>query len=137
MASVAQFLALGGPVNFPNQQEWIFDLPDNLDVRRAGVLLFRINPINSPRVEILINNVRVLDRRYDAGMTVSYHVRIPSNVLRPGQNQLLFHHNRIDDIEGGPSGTSNMGDPVVYYHVSFPNLGVLGVQDEAESGQAK
>jgi len=123
MVSVAQFVVLGAPdFTPPNQQEWFFDLPENLDARRPGVVLFRVDIRNSPRISVLVNNTTILTRNFPEGMVVSFHDGIPAGILRPGQNSLLFAFNLIDS-SGTPSGSANFGVPVIHYHVQLATGG--------------
>jgi hypothetical protein len=128
MASVAQFVALGAPdFTPPNQQEWLFDLPQNLDARGPGVVLFRVDIRNSPRISVIVNNTTILTRDFPNGMVVSFHDNIPAGVLRPGQNSLLFAFNLIDS-NGNLSGSANFGAPVVHYHIQLTTGDIGGVK---------
>jgi hypothetical protein len=120
MVSVAQFVVLGAPdFTPPNQQEWFFDLPQNLDTQRPGVVPFRVDIRNSPRISVLVNNTTILTRDFPEGMVVSFHDGIPVGILRAGQNTLLFAFN-LPNNNGTPSGSANFGVPVVHYHVQLP-----------------
>lgn len=129
MVSVAQFVVLGAPdFTPPNQQEWLFDLPENLDRQRAGFVLFRVDIRNSPRIAVVVNGTTILQRDFPTGMVVSFHDGIPAGLLRPGQNSLLFAFN-LPDNDGRPSGSANFGVPVVHFHVQLS--GVRGVGTKA------